>query len=131
MNNNNINKSKNISSDNDIYNSFICKHCGKLVEYRDAGSVHRNHCPFCLFSIHLDDIPGDRAAGCGGVMEPIGVWVRKNGEWAIIHRCMRCGHLSSNCIAADDNPVKLMSIALKPLTFPPFPLESIEEMMRS
>jgi hypothetical protein len=63
-------------------------------------------------------------------MEPIGVWIRKNGEWAIIHRCTRCGRLSSNRIAADDNPVKLMSIALKPLARPPFPLDTIEIMMR-
>ena len=57
-----------------------------------------------------------------------GVWVRKNGEWAVIHRCRRCGHLSSNRVAADDNPMKLMSIAMRPLSQPPFPLERIEEM---
>lgn len=42
-------------------------------------------------------------------MEPIAVWVRKNGEWAVIHRCRRCGQLSSNRIAADDNPMELIS----------------------
>ncbi|HJB08321.1 MAG TPA: RNHCP domain-containing protein, partial [Candidatus Enterocloster faecavium] len=52
------------------------------------------------------------------------------GEWAIIHRCRRCGQMSSNRIAADDNPMKLMSIAMKPLSLPPFPLERIEEMTR-
>ena len=61
-------------------------------------------------------------------MEAVGVWVRKGGEWAIIHRCRVCGMLSSNRIAADDNPMKLMSIAMRPLTAPPFPLERIEEM---
>ena len=74
----------------------------------------------------MDEEPGDRAAERGGVMDPIGVWVRKNGEWAVIHRCRQCGKLSSNRSAADDNPVKLMSIALKPLAMPPFPLERIE-----
>ena len=44
------------------------------------------------------------------------------------NRCRRCGALSSNRVAADDNPMKLMSIALKPLCEPPFPLERIEEM---
>lgn len=63
-------------------------------------------------------------------MDAIGVWVRKNGEWAIIHRCRSCGHLSSNRTAADDNPAKLLSIALKPLAEPPFPLEYIEDMMK-
>ena len=56
--------------------------------------------------------------------------VRKNGEWAIIHRCRRCGKLSSNRVAADDNPMKLMSIALKPFCTPPFPIERIEEMTK-
>ena len=36
--------------------------------------------------------------------------------------------MSSNRVAADDNPMKLMSIAMKPLCSPPFPLERIEEM---
>jgi len=76
----------------------------------------------------VDNEPGDRTANCGGIMEPIGVWTRKGGEWAIIHRCKRCGQLSSNRSAADDNPLKLMSIALKPLGNPPFPLERIEEL---
>lgn len=61
-------------------------------------------------------------------MEAIGVWIRKGGEWAIIHRCKRCGELSSNRCAADDNPMKLMSIAMKPISTPPFPLERIEEL---
>jgi len=56
-------------------------------------------------------------------MEPITVWVRKGGEWAIIHRCRICGTLSSNRIAADDNDLLLMSLAVRPLSSPPFPLE--------
>ena len=74
----------------------------------------------------MDQEPGDRAADCGGIMDPIGVWVRKKEEWAVIHRCRRCGKLSSNRVAGDDNPMKLMSIALKPLSLPPFPLERME-----
>ena len=67
---------------------------------------------------------------CGGHMEPVSVWVRNKGEWAIIHRCKMCGAFSSNRVAADDNPMKLMSIAMKPIGHPPFPLERIEEMTR-
>lgn len=110
--------------------SFTCKVCGRLVVPNGAGSDHRNHCPYCLSSQHLDIEPGDRMADCGGTMEPVAVWVRKNGEWAIIHRCKICGALSSNRIAADDNPMKLMSIAMKPVSAPPFPLEKIEEMTK-
>ena len=53
---------------------------------------------------------------------------KNKGEWAIIHRCKMCGALSSNRVAADDNPMKLMSIAMKPIGHPPFPLERIEKM---
>lgn len=110
--------------------SFSCKACGHLIMPQGAGSRHRNHCPRCLCSVHLDIIPGDRAANCGGIMDPIAVWVRRGGEWAIIHRCRSCGVLSSNRSAADDNPAKLLSIAAKPLAAPPFPLERLEEMLK-
>jgi ribosome biogenesis GTPase len=106
--------------------SFTCKVCGLLVVPEGAGSQHRNHCPKCLSSVHVDNEPGDRASLCKGIMDPIGVWVRKNGEWAIIHRCRECGVLSSNRIAADDNPALLMSIAVKPLAAPPFPLAQLD-----
>lgn len=50
--------------------TFTCKHCGRVVVPIGAGTQHRNHCPNCLVSLHLDDEPGDRAADCGGQMEP-------------------------------------------------------------
>lgn len=110
--------------------SFQCKTCGRLMVPAGAGTGHRNHCSNCLCSLHVDEEPGDRASSCGGIMEPVALWVRRDGEWAVIHRCRRCGKLSSNRVAADDNPMKLMSIAMKPLASPPFPLERIEEMTR-
>ena len=60
--------------------SFTCKVCGRLVTPQGAGSSHRNHCPNCLASLHLDVEPGDRAADCGGIMDPVAVWVRKTGS---------------------------------------------------
>jgi len=110
--------------------TFICRVCGASVSPEGAGTRNRNHCPKCLSSVHLDETPGDRAAACGGIMEPVGVWVRKGGEWAIIHRCRRCGVLHSNRVAADDSPLQLMSLAVRPLASPPFPLEYLEAMER-
>ena len=37
---------------------FVCSHCGKKVE--PLGYTSRNHCPFCLWSRHVDIFPGDR-----------------------------------------------------------------------
>lgn len=126
-----IKYSKGYYKNNPCKENFVCKVCGRPVVPEGAGSGHRNHCPNCLSSLHIDEEIGDRASDCGGIMEPIGVWVRKSGEWAIIHRCKRCGKISSNRTAADDNPMKLMSIALKPLTEPPFPIERIEELTKN
>ncbi len=110
--------------------AFTCRVCGRTVVPSGAGSDHRNHCPNCLTSLHVDNEPGDRQSECGGIMDAIALWIRKNGECAVIHRCRRCGALSSNRTAADDNPMKIMSIALKPLCEPPFPVERIEELTR-
>ncbi|WP_420871372.1 RNHCP domain-containing protein [Lysinibacillus xylanilyticus] len=43
-----------------------------MVEPLTNGSF-RNHCPKCLFSKHVDTVPGDRASTCKGLMRPIGV----------------------------------------------------------
>ncbi len=58
-------------------------------------------------------------------MEPIAVWTTKKGEWALIHRCMKCGMIRSNRVSGDDNAVLLISIAVRPLALPPFPLHPV------
>ncbi len=97
---------------------FTCRACGRTVTPGGAGTDHRNHCPYCLSSMHVDNEPGDRASTCHGTMEAIAVWVRKGGEWALIHRCTTCGKMDSNRIAADDNPMRLMALALRPSAYP-------------
>jgi hypothetical protein len=60
---------------------------------------YRNHCPFCLYSQHVDILPGDRRSVCGGVMEPSEL--RRGGKgWQIVHRCQRCGEHRANVIAS-------------------------------
>jgi DNA-directed RNA polymerase subunit RPC12/RpoP len=107
---------------------FICEHCRRPVPAEADGTQHRNHCPYCLWSLHVDNRPGDRRAYCRGELEPIGVWVRKGGEWALIHRCQRCGSIHSNRIAGDDNELALVSLALRPLAQLPFPADSLANM---
>ena len=111
--------------------SFTCKNCGWLCVSEGAGSDHRNHCPNCLYSLHLDNTPGDRESECHGKMEPISVWVRKNGEWGIIHKCTKCGKIGSNRVAADDNPMKLMGIAMRPFGSPALSSERIKNMVKT
>jgi len=59
-------------------------------------------------------------------MEPVGIWTKPNGEWAIIHRCTRCGFLRANRIAADDDEMRLFTLAARPLTRLPFPYGVID-----
>ena len=93
------------------------------------GTRHRNHCPSCLWSRHLDGrVPGDRLAGCAASMEPIGVCVHGDGEWALVHRCDGCATIRVNRIAGDDNPMMLMQLAVRPLAQPPFPLELLSRL---
>lgn len=111
-----------------VTGSYRCRRCGLDVSLVAPGTAHRNHCPNCLWSRHLDRKPGDRAADCGSSMEPIAVSVRGDGEWILVHRCSGCGELDLNRIAGDDNPLLLVRIAARPLALPPFPLERIAQI---
>ena len=109
---------------------FECVRCRTPVPLAAAGTEHRNHCPRCLWSLHVDHLPGDRSSCCGGAMEPISVWV-KSKEWVIIHRCVECGTLHGNRVAGDDNEALLLSLAVKPLANPPFSLVARERAAAS
>ncbi|MDC7246085.1 MAG: RNHCP domain-containing protein [Sphaerochaetaceae bacterium] len=82
---------------------FICLHCGYPVSSRAWGTKHRNHCPNCLWSRHVDIKPGDRACLCRGEMEPIALWEGVDGELKVLHRCRTCGTIKANRVAGDDN----------------------------
>lgn len=80
---------------------FACAHCAWVVPALENGSV-RNHCPRCLHSLHVDVFPGDRAAGCGGLLEPVGVEHTGKKGWIVLHRCRACGAERRNKAALDD-----------------------------
>jgi predicted RNA-binding Zn-ribbon protein involved in translation (DUF1610 family) len=110
---------------------FICAHCNHSVIPPESGTKHRNHCPHCLFSRHVDMRIGDRRSGCRGLMEPIGIWVQERKEWALIHRCQKCGFIRTNRIAGDDNEIMLFSLAARPMMQLPFPAEVLLQQMRT
>ncbi len=81
---------------------FICAICNQDVRALENGS-YRNHCPFCLGSIHVDNKPGDRNSTCNGVM--VACRLNYNGKkgWQIIHQCQKCGVEKANKIAEEDS----------------------------
>jgi hypothetical protein len=85
------------------------------------GTAHRNHCPFCLWSKHVDDrIPGDRKSSCFGAMKPIGLTFKhegidkygkkRQGEIMIVHHCTLCEKININRIAGDDDEKIILSL---------------------
>lgn len=95
----------------DRQESFKCRRCRTFVGPTVSGGRHRNHCPLCLHSRHVDgNRPGDRASDCGSLMAPVGTFNRPKGEQVILHRCLGCGLERHNRVAADDNPVALLRL---------------------
>jgi DNA-directed RNA polymerase subunit RPC12/RpoP len=88
---------------------FACEHCGREVK----GNGYTNHCPACLWSKHVDVNPGDRAAACGGMMEP--VWAGKDGgKDMILHRCARCGFERRKELVSGDDFDAFIGISASP-----------------
>ena len=104
------------------FGDFRCAHCRNIVSatHMLSGVNNRNHCPYCLWSYHLDLYSaGDRLSACKGQMKPIGLTMKKGrnkyrlesrGELMLIHECMACGSLSINRIAADDDYESILEV---------------------
>lgn len=95
--------------------AFVCSNCGKEVEPIHYGGSYRNHCPFCLYSLHVDtNIPGDRKNSCRGLMKPIAVFTKRTGEYVLVHHCKKCGYERYNRIAGDDDFEKITKLSTIP-----------------
>ena len=77
---------------------FNCAHCGAVVR----GNGYTNHCPQCLWSKHVDNNPGDRAATCGGMMKPVAIEPDGN-RFVITHKCEVCGKIKRQKTADNDD----------------------------
>lgn len=84
---------------------FNCAHCGAVVH----GNGYTNHCPNCLWSRHVDNNPGDRAAACQGLMRPIAVAPTANG-FIITHKCETCGKTIKQKSAENDDTDTLIRL---------------------
>lgn len=102
---------------------FICENCHKNVSVGDyIGTAHRNHCPFCLWSKHVDEkVSGDRRSLCKSLMEPVGLIFKqegidkftnqpRQGEIMVVHQCVKCNKVSFNRIAADDDEQQILNL---------------------
>jgi hypothetical protein len=90
---------------------FICAACGQNVPA--AQGTCRNHCPECLTSKHVDDeIPGDRAATCGGLMPTIQVEGTDPNNLDLVQQCQRC-HKTGRCRTAPDDSQSTIIAILK------------------
>jgi hypothetical protein len=124
---------------------FRCQHCRRQVLFDPllSGVNNRNHCPFCLWSRHVDEFnAGDRLAACKAGMRPIGLTVKRirnkyarqeGGELMLIHACTGCDRLSINRIAADDDTQAIFdvfeaSLALDEATLERLRLSGIEPL---
>lgn len=104
------------------FGDFKCAHCLVLVSSAHflSGVNNRNHCPYCLWSCHLDlYAAGDRLSACKGQMKPVGLTMKlgrnkyrldQRGELMLVHQCVECDNLSINRIAADDDPTTILDV---------------------
>lgn len=83
-----------------IDEAFICEHCHKNVD--KLNYTARDHCPFCLYSKHVDIMPGDRMNSCEGLLKPIGIEKYRN-SYKIIYQCETCKKIHKNIMANDDD----------------------------
>lgn len=89
---------------------FTCENCNKKVGKLVYSS--RDHCPYCLYSKHVDINPGDRLNNCRGPLKPIGIEKYKK-TFKIIYKCEKCGTLHKNIIADDDNMDAIIQLSVE------------------
>ena len=113
------------------FGDFRCAHCHMIVSSAHvlSGVNNRNHCPYCLWSCHLDLFnAGDRLSACKAPMKPVGLTMKKGrnkyqrelrGELMLIHECTDCQTLSINRIAADDDSATVLDVFERSYTLSP------------
>ncbi len=89
---------------------FICENCGS--EVKKLNYTARDHCPYCLYSKHVDINPGDRANTCQGLLRPIDIEKFKD-TYKIIYQCDKCHQFHKNILAKDDNLDVVIALSCK------------------
>ena len=95
---------------NMIDDDFVCEHCHNKVT--KLGYTARDHCNYCLYSKHVDVLPGDRNNDCHGLLKPIGI-EKYRDTYKIIYQCEKCKQLHKNIMATDDNMDLIINLSKK------------------
>lgn len=93
-----------------INESFQCEKCGKEVV--KSSYTARDHCPYCLYSKHVDINPGDRQNKCLGLLKPIGIEKFKD-TYKILYQCEKCGELHKNIMEQDDDMNLIITLSVQ------------------
>lgn len=93
---------------NELDEGFICENCNSFVDRLIYSS--RDHCPYCLYSKHVDINPGDRANECKGLLKPVGIEKYKD-TFKILYICEKCRKHHKNIMAKDDDMDKVIEIS--------------------
>lgn len=102
-----------------VNEGFVCENCQALVSPTTCGTP-RNHCPFCLYSKHVDINVGDRANPCKGKMKPIGAISDARKGFIIVHQCMKCRQIKRSKAIPEkdkepDNFNLIVELSTKPI----------------
>jgi hypothetical protein len=111
------------------FEDFRCIHCHHIVSnaHLFSGVNNRNHCPYCLWSRHLDlYAAGDRLSACKASMQPVALTTKRSrnkygqgrGELMLAHLCTDCGDVSINRVAADDDTGTMLEVFNLSLVLP-------------
>lgn len=90
--------------------NFKCENCG--FEVSKLNYTARDHCPNCLYSKHVDIMPGDRCNTCQGLLKPVGIEKFKD-TYKIIYKCLKCGESHKNIVAGDDNMNLIIELSIE------------------
>ncbi len=90
---------------------FICECCHKKIP--PLGYTSRDHCPFCLTSLHVDIKPGDRQNACRGLLIPVDITSDSKKGYVINYVCSKCGEKHNNKVADDDEYTTILQISNK------------------
>ena len=66
-----------------VNEDFICENCGKDVE--KSSYTARDHCPYCLYSKHVDINPGDNLIVLGDEGNGIAI-IKEKGLLGLLNK---------------------------------------------